>query len=132
MSYPVNGPDSGQRVGDLQIQCCAESLPMPIGEALEIPGAAAAAKDAQDRNQKQQSLGIAHPNPLRPSCTDCRKAIRSAIAASMPRDKCNPHTIGTSMTAPADFCLIFSRPLGRTYKITRGSTLQQVGFPGLH
>jgi len=39
---------------------------MPPGETLQIPGAAAAAEDAQDRHQQQQPLGVTHPSALTP------------------------------------------------------------------
>jgi hypothetical protein len=37
---------------------------MPFGETLQIPGATATAKDAQDRHQQQQPLGVAHATAL--------------------------------------------------------------------
>ena len=35
---------------------------MPLGETLQIPGAAAATEDAKDRHQQQQPLEVTHPS----------------------------------------------------------------------
>jgi hypothetical protein len=51
-------------LGQLQIQRGAECLVMPLGKTLQIPGAAAAAEDAQDRHQQQQPLGVTDPSAL--------------------------------------------------------------------
>ena len=37
---------------------------MPLGKALQIPGAAAATQDAKDGHQQQQPLGVTHPSAL--------------------------------------------------------------------
>lgn len=50
--------------GELQLQSGAEWMVMPFGKALQIPVAAAAAADAQDRHQQQQPLGVTHPSAL--------------------------------------------------------------------
>ena len=53
-------------LGQLHIQRGAECLVMPFGKTLQIPGAAAAAEDAQDRHQQRQPLGVRHPSALPP------------------------------------------------------------------
>ena len=43
-------------------QSGSKRLVMTPGKTLEVPGAAAAAEDPQDRDQQQQPLGVAHPS----------------------------------------------------------------------
>ena len=84
---------------------------MPLGKALQIPGAAAAAEDAQDRHQQQQPLGVTHPSALTasPAGPAGRRSDRDWQKAGT-RDESSPDKTGTSMAAPAALCLTFSRP----------------------
>jgi hypothetical protein len=60
----VEGGGVAGCLGQLQAQCSAECLVMAFGKTLQIPGAAAATQDAQDRHQQQQPLRVTDASAL--------------------------------------------------------------------